>query len=54
MQNKHQAIQENKINILVGNRSLELAIYEPGNILWKNYHLHSKATHKEISPHKNN
>jgi predicted nucleic acid-binding protein len=43
-----KAIQENKIDLLIGNHTLELARYELGNILWKNYHLQAKATHKEI------
>ena len=48
VQSKHQAIQENKINILLGNHTLELAKYELGNILWKNDHLQAKATQEEI------
>jgi len=43
-----KAIQENKIDLLIGNHTLELARYELGNILWKNYHLQEKATHTEI------
>lgn len=43
-----KAIKENKIDLLVGNHTLELARYELGNILWKNYSLQAKATDKEI------
>lgn len=43
-----KAIKENKIDFLIGNHTLELARYELGNILWKNYHLQAKATDQEI------
>lgn len=43
-----KAIKENKIDFLIGNHTLELARYELGNILWKNYSLHAKATDQEI------
>jgi len=43
-----KAIKENKIDFLVGNHTLELARYELGNILWKNYFLQAKATDQEI------
>ena len=43
-----KAIKENKINLLIGNPTLELARYELGNILWKNYSLQAKIPHKEI------
>jgi len=43
-----KAIQENKINLLIGNHTLELARYELGNILWKNYHLQAKTTTQEL------
>jgi predicted nucleic acid-binding protein len=43
-----KAIQENKIDLLVGNHTLELARYELGNIIWKHYYLQAKTTHKEI------
>jgi predicted nucleic acid-binding protein len=42
-----KAIKENKIDHLVGNCTLELARYELGNILWKNYYLQAKATDQE-------
>lgn len=43
-----KAIKENKIEILVGNCTLELARYEMGNILWKNYTLQAKVTDQEL------
>ena len=43
-----KAAKENKIEILVGNFTLELARYELGNILWKNFVLQAKATEQEI------
>jgi len=43
-----KAIKENKIDFLIGNHTLELARYELGNILWKNYFLQAKATDQEI------
>ncbi len=43
-----KAIKENKIDLLIGNYTLELARYELGNILWKNYALQAKATEQEI------
>jgi predicted nucleic acid-binding protein len=43
-----KAIKENKIETLVGNYTLELARYELGNILWKNFALQAKATDQEI------
>lgn len=43
-----KAIKENKIETLVGNYTLELARYELGNVLWKNYSLQAKATGQEI------
>jgi predicted nucleic acid-binding protein len=43
-----KAIKENKIDLLIGNHTLELARYELGNILWKNYSLQAKATDQEI------
>ena len=42
-----KAIKENKINLLIGNQTLELARYELGNILWKNFSLQAKITDKE-------
>lgn len=43
-----RAIKENEIEVLVGNCTLELARYEMGNILWKNYTLQAKATEQEL------
>ena len=43
-----KAIKENKIDFLIGNHTLELARYELGNIIWKNYSLQAKATDQEI------
>jgi hypothetical protein len=43
-----KAVKGNKIDFLVGNCTLELARYELGNILWKNFSLQSKATGQEI------
>ena len=43
-----KAIKENKIEILVGSFTLELARYEMGNIIWKNYTLQAKATDQEL------
>jgi predicted nucleic acid-binding protein len=43
-----KAIKENKINLLIGNHTLELARYELGNILWKNFSLQAKIPDKEI------
>jgi len=42
------AIKENKIDFLVGNATLELARYELGNILWKNFSLQAKTSDKEV------
>ncbi|MGB9854296.1 MAG: type II toxin-antitoxin system VapC family toxin [Candidatus Bathyarchaeales archaeon] len=43
-----KTIKENKIEVLIGNCTLELARYELGNILWKNFALQAKATEQEI------
>lgn len=43
-----KAIKENKIELLVGNSTLELARYELGNVLWKNFALQTKATEQEV------
>ncbi|MBX5321635.1 MAG: type II toxin-antitoxin system VapC family toxin [Candidatus Bathyarchaeota archaeon] len=43
-----KAIKENKIEVLVGNFTLELARYELGNVLWKSFVLEGKATSAEI------
>ncbi|MCP8316707.1 MAG: hypothetical protein H3Z51_07600 [archaeon] len=37
-----RAIKENVVETLVGNYTLELARYELGNVLWKEYLLHKK------------
>jgi predicted nucleic acid-binding protein len=42
-----RAIQENKIDLLTGNFTLELARYELGNIVWKNYFLQAKISKDE-------
>nr|MDO8079220.1 hypothetical protein [Candidatus Freyarchaeota archaeon] len=44
-----KAIKENKIDILVGNYTVELARYEIGNILSKNHVLQTKITKQELS-----
>jgi len=43
-----RAIKENRIEVLVGNCTLELARYELGNVLWKSFALEGKATSAEI------
>lgn len=43
-----RAVKENKIELLVGSCTLELARYEMGNILWKNYTLQAKVTEREL------
>jgi len=43
-----KAIKENKVEVLVGNCTLELARYELGNVLWKSFALEGKATSAEI------
>ena len=42
-----RAIKENKIEILNGNYTLELARYELGNIVWKDYTLQAKISNTE-------
>jgi predicted nucleic acid-binding protein len=42
-----RAIKENKIELLNGNFTLELARYELGNIIWKEYALHAKISEQE-------
>lgn len=42
-----KAIKENQIDCLVGNCTLELARYELGNVLWKNYYLQKKVSDQE-------
>ena len=43
-----RAIKENKIEVLTGNYTLEVARYELGNILWKNYSLQAKISEQEL------
>jgi predicted nucleic acid-binding protein len=42
-----RAIKENKIEFLNGNCTLELARYELGNIIWKEYALQAKISEQE-------
>ena len=42
-----RAIKENKIEILNANYTLELARYELGNIVWKDYVLQAKISEQE-------
>jgi predicted nucleic acid-binding protein len=42
-----RAIKENKIEILNANYTLELARYELGNIVWKDYALQAKISEQE-------
>ena len=42
-----RAIKENKIELLTGNGTLELARYELGNIVWKDYILQGKVSEQE-------
>src|SRR4030042_726320 len=42
-----RAIKENKIEVLAGNFTLELARYELGNIVWKDYALQAKISEQE-------
>jgi predicted nucleic acid-binding protein len=42
-----RAIKENKIELLAGNYTLELARYELGNIIWKDCVLHAKVSEQE-------
>jgi predicted nucleic acid-binding protein len=43
-----KAVKENKVEVLVGNCTLELTRYELGNVLWKSFILEGKATNAEI------
>jgi predicted nucleic acid-binding protein len=43
-----KAVKENKVEVLVGNCTLELARYELGNVLWKSLALEGKASGAEI------
>ena len=42
-----RAIKENKIEVLTGNFTLELARYELGNIIWKDCTLQAKISEQE-------
>ena len=42
-----RAIKENKIELLTGNCTLELARYELGNIVWKDFILQGKVSEQE-------
>lgn len=42
-----RAIKENKIELLIGNYTLELARYDLGNIVWKDYFLQAKISKDE-------
>jgi predicted nucleic acid-binding protein len=43
-----RAIKENKVEVLTGNYTLELARYELGNIIWKDYALQAKVSEQEL------
>ncbi len=43
-----RAIKENVVETLVGNYTLELARYELGNALWKEYIFHKKINKDEL------
>ncbi|MDI9577076.1 MAG: type II toxin-antitoxin system VapC family toxin [Candidatus Bathyarchaeia archaeon] len=43
-----RAIKENKVEVLTGNCTLELARYELGNIVWKDYVLQAKISGQEM------
>lgn len=43
-----KAIKENKVEVFVGNCTLELARYELGNVLWKSFIFEGKASVAEI------
>jgi predicted nucleic acid-binding protein len=43
-----RAIKENKIDLLTGNYTIELARYELGNIVWKDYFLKAGISKEEI------
>jgi predicted nucleic acid-binding protein len=42
-----RAIKENRIGLLTGNYTLEIARYELGNIVWKDYFLQAKISKEE-------
>lgn len=43
-----KAIKENAVEVLAGNPTLDLARYELGNILWKEYTLHKRINREEL------
>jgi predicted nucleic acid-binding protein/post-segregation antitoxin (ccd killing protein) len=43
-----RAIKENKIGLLIGNKTLELARYELGNVIWKNFSLQARIPDREL------
>ena len=43
-----RAIKENKVELLAGNCTLELARYELGNIVWKHYVLQAKIPEQQL------
>jgi predicted nucleic acid-binding protein len=42
-----RVIKENNVEVLTGNFTLELARYELGNIIWKNFALQAKVSEQE-------
>jgi len=42
-----RVIKENNVEVLTGNFTLELARYELGNIIWKNFALQGKVSEQE-------
>jgi predicted nucleic acid-binding protein len=42
-----RAIKENRVEVLVGSCTLDLARYELGNIVWKDYALQQKVSEEE-------
>jgi predicted nucleic acid-binding protein len=42
-----RAIKENKVDLLAGSYTLEIARYELGNIVWKEYFLQAKISKEE-------
>ena len=42
-----RAIKENKIDLLIGSYTLELARYELGSVVWKDYFLQAKISKDE-------
>jgi len=42
-----RAIKENRVEVLIGNSTIELARYELGNIIWKDYAMLAKVSDQE-------